>query len=96
MSTGDRAPRRCDEIRNGFILAAKNANIFRTYQGEYGHYPRILNLHLITSHCSSSLDVLDISLVMHTTPLGVPVYDHNVFFNPSRAFNDKAPWGYMK
>lgn len=38
----------CDEIRNGFIdFAAKNSNIFRMYQDEYGHYPRIINLHLI-------------------------------------------------
>jgi phytanoyl-CoA hydroxylase len=234
----------CDEIRNGFIdFAAKNANIFRTYQDEYGHYPRIVNLHLIykplfelfrrnvvalkvqdyffegetvlytslfyergssqaihrdtpyfttrpeyrylgvwvaledtdlengpltvvrRGHLLPELDreamarrfypdleavppsseqlwnayqdevalrcqqagltaetlcvnkgdtiiwhpqaphggaeIRDFkrtrySLVMHTTPLGVPVYHHNVFFNPSRPVSDKAPWGYMK
>jgi ectoine hydroxylase-related dioxygenase (phytanoyl-CoA dioxygenase family) len=36
------------------------------------------------------------SLVMHTTPLGVPVYHHNVFFCPSRPVSDKAPWQYVK
>jgi ectoine hydroxylase-related dioxygenase (phytanoyl-CoA dioxygenase family) len=35
------------------------------------------------------------SLVMHTTPVGVPVYHHNVFFHPSKQFSDKAPWGYV-
>ena len=36
------------------------------------------------------------SLVMHTTPLGVPVYHHNVFFYPSRPASDKAPWQYVE
>jgi ectoine hydroxylase-related dioxygenase (phytanoyl-CoA dioxygenase family) len=35
------------------------------------------------------------SLVMHTTPIGVPVYHQNVFFRPSKEFSDKAPWGYV-
>jgi hypothetical protein len=33
---------------------------------------------------------------MHTTPLGVPVYHHNVFFYPSRPVSDKASWHYME
>jgi phytanoyl-CoA hydroxylase len=36
------------------------------------------------------------SFVMHTTPVGVPVYHHDVFFHPSKPFSDKAPWGYVK
>jgi ectoine hydroxylase-related dioxygenase (phytanoyl-CoA dioxygenase family) len=36
------------------------------------------------------------SLVMHTTPMGVPVYYHNVFFQPSKPFSEKAPWSYVK
>ena len=36
------------------------------------------------------------SLVMHTTPIGVPVYHHNVFFYPSRQASDKAPWDYIE
>ena len=36
------------------------------------------------------------SLVMHTTPVGVPVYHQNVFFAPSREFSDKAAWGYRE
>jgi phytanoyl-CoA hydroxylase len=35
------------------------------------------------------------SLVMHTTPIGVPVYQHNVFFHPSKTVSDKAPWSYV-
>jgi phytanoyl-CoA hydroxylase len=34
------------------------------------------------------------SLVMHVTPVGVPVYHQNVFFNPSRDFSEQAPWTY--
>jgi len=37
-----------------------------------------------------------LSLVMHTTPVGVPVYHQNVFFNPSRQFSEKAAWGYRE
>jgi len=35
------------------------------------------------------------SLVMHTTPLGVPVYHQDVFFNPSKQVSDRAPWQYV-
>ncbi len=35
------------------------------------------------------------SLVMHTTPLGVPVYHQDVFFNPSKPVSDRAPWDYV-
>jgi len=35
------------------------------------------------------------SLVMHTTPVGVPVYHHNVFFHPSKPVSDEAPWSYV-
>ena len=35
------------------------------------------------------------SLVMHTTPLGVPVYHQHVFFNPAKSVSDKAPWHYV-
>jgi hypothetical protein len=35
------------------------------------------------------------SLVMHTTPLGVPVYHQHVFFHPSKPVSDVAPWGYL-
>jgi ectoine hydroxylase-related dioxygenase (phytanoyl-CoA dioxygenase family) len=34
------------------------------------------------------------SFVMHTTPVGVPVYHQNVFFHPSGAFSEMAPWTY--
>jgi phytanoyl-CoA hydroxylase len=34
------------------------------------------------------------SFVMHTTPVGVPVYHQDAFFAPSRPFPDKAPWSY--
>jgi ectoine hydroxylase-related dioxygenase (phytanoyl-CoA dioxygenase family) len=37
-----------------------------------------------------------LSLVMHTTPVGVPVYHQNVFFHPSRAFPEKAAWNYRE
>jgi len=36
------------------------------------------------------------SLVMHVTPLGVPVYHQDVFFDPSRAVSDRAPWTYYE
>ena len=35
------------------------------------------------------------SLVMHTTPFGVPVYHQDVFFHPSKPVSDKAPWDYV-
>lgn len=35
------------------------------------------------------------SLVMHTTPVGVPVYHQNVFFNPSRAFPERPAWTFF-
>jgi phytanoyl-CoA hydroxylase len=35
------------------------------------------------------------SLVMHTTPIGVPVYHQDVFFNPSKPVSNVAPWGYL-
>ena len=35
------------------------------------------------------------SLVMHTTPIGVPVYHQDVFFNPSKPVDDQAPWEYV-
>ena len=34
------------------------------------------------------------SLVMHVTPVGVPVYHIDVFFNPSKKVPTKAGWGY--
>ena len=36
------------------------------------------------------------SIVMHTTPLGVPVYHQDVFFNPSKPVSDQAPWRYVE
>jgi phytanoyl-CoA hydroxylase len=36
------------------------------------------------------------SIVMHTTPLGVPVYHEDVFFNPAKPVSDRAPWGYIE
>jgi len=36
------------------------------------------------------------SLVMHTTPVGVPVYHLNFFFNPSKAVSGEAPWSYIR
>jgi ectoine hydroxylase-related dioxygenase (phytanoyl-CoA dioxygenase family) len=36
------------------------------------------------------------SLVMHTTPVGVPVYHQDAFFAPSRAFPEVAPWSYRE
>ena len=35
------------------------------------------------------------SWVVHTTPVGVPVYHQNVFFNPRREFSTTPPWGYI-
>jgi phytanoyl-CoA hydroxylase len=35
------------------------------------------------------------SLVMHTTPIGVPVYHQDVFFNPSKPVSEEAPWEYV-
>ncbi|HEY2051881.1 MAG TPA: phytanoyl-CoA dioxygenase family protein [Caulobacteraceae bacterium] len=34
------------------------------------------------------------SLVIHTTPAGVPVYHQDAFFNPSRPLPLQAPWSY--
>jgi phytanoyl-CoA hydroxylase len=34
------------------------------------------------------------SLVMHTTPVTVPVYHQHAFFNPENALPEVAPWGY--
>lgn len=34
------------------------------------------------------------SLVMHVTPVGVPVYHIDVFFNPSKKVPEKAEWEY--
>lgn len=34
------------------------------------------------------------SLVMHVTPVGTPVYYHDVFFNPTKDVPDLAPWNY--
>uniref|UniRef100_UPI0026191979 tetratricopeptide repeat protein n=1 Tax=Pseudomonas sp. TaxID=306 RepID=UPI0026191979 len=36
------------------------------------------------------------SLVMHVTPVGVPVYHQSVFFRPSFSFPEKAPWGFRE
>jgi ectoine hydroxylase-related dioxygenase (phytanoyl-CoA dioxygenase family) len=36
------------------------------------------------------------SLVTHTTPVGVPVYYQDAFFNPNNPFSDKAPWDYLE
>ena len=36
------------------------------------------------------------SVVMHTTPLGVPVYHQDVFFNPSKPVGYEAPWPYVE
>ena len=35
-----------------------------------------------------------LSLVIHTTPKGVPVFHNDVFFNVSKAVTDLAPWSY--
>ena len=35
------------------------------------------------------------SVVMHTTPVGVPVYHQDVFFNPKKLVPEKAPWVYI-
>jgi len=35
------------------------------------------------------------SFVMHTTPIGVPVYHQDVFFNPRKIYPETAPWVYM-
>jgi len=36
------------------------------------------------------------SWVIHTTPVGVPVYHQNVFFNPKGSFSEKASWDYRE
>jgi phytanoyl-CoA hydroxylase len=36
------------------------------------------------------------SLVMHTTPINVPVYHQDVFFHPSKPVSDVAPWNYLE
>ena len=36
------------------------------------------------------------SFVMHTTPVGVPVYHQDAFFAPSRPFSEKAAWSYRE
>jgi ectoine hydroxylase-related dioxygenase (phytanoyl-CoA dioxygenase family) len=36
------------------------------------------------------------SLVMHTTPVGVPVYHQNAFFNPMAQFPDMPSWTYKE
>jgi ectoine hydroxylase-related dioxygenase (phytanoyl-CoA dioxygenase family) len=35
------------------------------------------------------------SLVLHVTPVGVPVYYQDVFFNPSKPVPEQAPWAYL-
>jgi ectoine hydroxylase-related dioxygenase (phytanoyl-CoA dioxygenase family) len=36
------------------------------------------------------------SLVMHVTPVGTPVYQHDVFFNPGKSVPTHASWSYAK
>jgi hypothetical protein len=36
------------------------------------------------------------SIVMHTTPIGVPVYHQDVFFNPQKPVSDRAAWAYIE
>jgi ectoine hydroxylase-related dioxygenase (phytanoyl-CoA dioxygenase family) len=36
------------------------------------------------------------SLVMHTTPVGVPVYHHPAFFQPRKRFSQQAAWQYYE
>ena len=36
------------------------------------------------------------SFVMHTTPVGVPVYHEHLFFNPNKEVSEKAPWIYRE
>jgi phytanoyl-CoA hydroxylase len=36
------------------------------------------------------------SLVMHVTPVGVPVYHMDVFFNPDKPVSSKATWNYVR
>jgi phytanoyl-CoA hydroxylase len=36
------------------------------------------------------------SLVMHVTPVGVPVYQMDVFFNPSKKVSGAPSWGYLE
>ncbi len=36
------------------------------------------------------------SFVMHVTPVGTPVYQQNVFFNPQKKFSERAKWAYGK
>lgn len=37
-----------------------------------------------------------LSLVMHITPVGVPVYHMPAFFNPRRAFPEESGWSYVE
>jgi phytanoyl-CoA hydroxylase len=36
------------------------------------------------------------SFVMHVTPIGTPVYQQDVFFNPAKRVSDRAKWAYGK
>jgi ectoine hydroxylase-related dioxygenase (phytanoyl-CoA dioxygenase family) len=36
------------------------------------------------------------SWVLHTTPVGVPVYYQDAFFNPKNSLSEKAPWDYLE
>jgi ectoine hydroxylase-related dioxygenase (phytanoyl-CoA dioxygenase family) len=36
------------------------------------------------------------SLVMHVTPMGMPVYHMDVFFNPAKQVSNDAAWGYSR
>lgn len=36
------------------------------------------------------------SMVMHTTPMGVPVYHQNAFFHPSQELPERAAWTYRE
>ena len=36
------------------------------------------------------------SLVMHVTPVGMPVYHMDVFFNPAKPVSNKATWNYVR
>ena len=33
---------------------------------------------------------------MHTTPVGVPVYQLKAFLNPNKAYPETAPWSYFE
>jgi ectoine hydroxylase-related dioxygenase (phytanoyl-CoA dioxygenase family) len=35
------------------------------------------------------------SLVMHVTPVGIPVYHQDVFFNPEKFVSNQSSWGYI-